>query len=56
MQLVTVKATIKFQIYMLEDDVNLTDAINEIDYNLEDTTGEIDILDTELIDFEICEN
>ena len=52
MNKITVELKIKLLIHA-DSDSNLTDIINELEIDISDTTGEAEIIDTEVLDFEI---
>jgi hypothetical protein len=37
----------------VDEGVDIAEVVNELDYQISDTTTEADILDTEIIDYEI---
>lgn len=50
------KVTLKLQmrvVMSVDEGVEIADIVNELDYQLSDTTTAADILDTEIIDYEI---
>lgn len=52
MKKITVELKLRILIHA-DEDSNLTDLINELEIDVQDTTGEADIIDTEVLDFEI---
>ena len=50
------KVTLKLQmrvVMSVDEGVEISEVVNELDYQLTDTTTAADILDTEIIDYEI---
>ena len=50
------KVTIKLEMHvvmLVNEGIGISDVVNELDYHINDTTTEADILDTEIADFEI---
>lgn len=50
------KVTIKLEIRIVmsvDEGVDISEVVNELDYQINDTTTTADILDTEITDFEI---
>ena len=50
------KVTIKLQMCVamsVDEGIKISEVVNELDYQLNDTTTAADILDTEIIDYEI---
>ena len=50
------KVTIKLQrrvVMSVDEGIEISEVVNELDYQLNDTTTAADILDTEIIDYEI---
>ena len=55
MRKVTVK--LEMQLTMLVDEgVEISQVVNELDYNVSDTTTAADILDTEITDYEVIDS
>jgi len=55
MRKVTVK--LDMQLVMLVDEgIEISQVINELDYNVSDTTTAADILDTEITDYEVVDS
>lgn len=55
MRKVIVALTIKM-IVTLDDDISVSQVINELDYNFSDTTTKADVVDTEIIDYQITDS
>ena len=55
MKKVTVEIKIK-ALLSVNENTDIADVINELDYELNDTTTEADIIDTEIVDFEIIDS
>lgn len=50
------KVTLKLQmrvVMSVDEGVDIAEVVNELDYQISDTTTAADILDTEIIDYEI---
>ena len=50
------KVTLKLQmrvVMLVDEGIEMADVVNELDYQISDTTTAADILDTEIIDYEI---
>ena len=50
------KVTVKLEtriVMSVDEGVEISDVINELDYQINDTTTAADILDTEIINFEV---
>ena len=52
---VYVNLTVKL-IMVVDEGVEVSDVVNELDYNFSDTTGSADIEDTSIEDFEITDS
>ncbi len=52
---VTVKVEIKLTM-TVDESVDISDVINDMDYNFSDTTTQATIEDTEIIDYEITDS
>lgn len=52
MRKVTVKLEMRI-VMSVDEGVEISEVVNELDYQINDTTTAADILDTELIDFEV---
>ena len=52
MRKVTVKLEMRL-VMSVDEDVKISDVVNELDYQINDTTTAADILDTEITDFEV---
>ena len=53
------KVTIKLQIrivMLVDEGIEISQVVNELDYNLNDTTATADILDTEITDYEVVDS
>ena len=50
------KVTVKLEmnvVMSVDEGVEISDVVNELDYQINDTTTSADILDTEITDFEV---
>ena len=50
------KVTIKLEMHvvmLVNEGIGISDVVNELDYHINDTTTEADILDTEITDYEV---
>lgn len=50
------KAIVKLEMHVVmfvDDDVEISEIVDELDYNISDTTTKADIVDTSIIDYEI---
>ena len=50
------KVTVKLEmnvVMSVDEGVEISDVVNELDYQINDTTTSVDILDTEITDFEV---
>ena len=52
MRKVTVKLEMRI-VMSVDEGVEISDVVNELDYQINDTTTAADILDTEITDFEV---
>jgi len=52
MRKVTVKLEMRL-VMSVDEGVEISDVVNELDYQINDTTTAADILDTEITDFEV---
>ncbi len=53
------KVTIKLEmriVMSVDEGVEVSEVVNELDYNVNDTTTAADILDTEITDFDIVDS
>ena len=53
------KVTIKLEmriVMSINEDVEISEVINELDYQVNDTTTHADILDTEITDYEVVDS
>ncbi len=53
------KVTIKLEmriVMSVDEGVEISDIVNELDYQINDTTTAADILDTEITDFEVVDS
>jgi len=53
------KVTIKLEMRMLmsvNEDIEIAEVIDELDYRFNDTTTVADVLDTEIIDYEVIDS
>jgi len=53
------KVTIKLQmrvVMSVDEGIEISQVVNELDYQIKDTTTTADILDTEITDFEILDS
>ena len=55
MKKITVNLQVKLLLYTNED-VDLKDVVNELDYNFSDTTGTANIVDTEIEEFKVIDS
>ena len=55
MRKVTVKLGMRL-VMMADEGVEISDVVNELDYEVEDTTTAADILDTEITGYEIVDS
>lgn len=52
-----VEVELKVKVSMIVDeDVEISAVINELDYNFSDTTTQATIIDTEILDFEVTDS
>ena len=52
MRKVTVKLEVRL-VMSVDEGVEISDVVNKLDYQINDTTTTADILDTEIIDYEV---
>jgi hypothetical protein len=52
MSKVTVEVKVKL-LLNVSDNENLADIVNELEYDFSDTTGKADVVDTEILDWEV---
>jgi len=53
------KVTVKLEmnvVMSVDEGVEVSEVVNELDYNVNDTTTAADILDTEITDFEVVDS
>jgi hypothetical protein len=53
------KVTIKLEVnvvMLVNEGIEISEVVNELDYNVNDTTTAADILDTEIIDYEVIDS
>ena len=53
------KVTVKLEtriVMSVDEGVEISDVVNELDYQINDTTTAADILDTEITDFEVVDS
>jgi hypothetical protein len=55
MRKVTVKLEMKV-VMLVDEGVEISEVINELDYQINDTTTAADILDTEITDYEVIDS
>ena len=55
MRKVTVKLEMRL-VMMVDESVEISDVVNELDYQVEDTTTAADILDTEITGYEVVDS
>ena len=55
MKKVTVELKVKLFVNVNEN-TNIEDVINELEYDFQDTTTEADVIDTEILDFEVIDS
>jgi hypothetical protein len=55
MRKVTVKLEMKV-VMLVDESVDISEVVNELDYQVNDTTTAADILDTEIIDYEVMDS
>jgi hypothetical protein len=55
MRKVTVKLEMKV-VMLVDEGVEISEVVNELDYKVNDTTTAADILDTEIIDYEVIDS
>lgn len=55
MRKVTLKLEMKI-VMAVDEGIEISEVINELDYQVEDTTTAADILDTEIIDYEVIDS
>ena len=55
MRKVTVKLEMRL-VMLVDEGVEISDVVNELDYNVEDTTTAADILDTEITGCEVVDS
>jgi len=52
-----IHVTVKVDLFIkADDDADLQEVINEMEYNFTDTTGEADIEDTEVLSYEVTDS
>jgi hypothetical protein len=55
MRKVTVKLEMR-RVMLVDEGVEISQAVNELDHNVSDTTTAADILDTEITDYEVVDS
>jgi hypothetical protein len=53
------KVTVKLEMHvvmLVDEGVEISDVVNELDYDINDTTTTADILDTEIIGYEVVDS
>ncbi|KKL46389.1 hypothetical protein LCGC14_2346020, partial [marine sediment metagenome] len=55
MRKVTVKLEMRV-VMSVDEGVEISDVVNELDYQINDTTSTADILDTEITDYEVIDS
>jgi len=55
MKKVTVELKVKLFVNVNEN-TNIEDVINELEYDFQDTTTEADVIDTEILDFDVIDS
>lgn len=55
MRKVTVELEMRV-VMSVDEGVEISDVVNELDYQINDTTSTVDILDTEITDYEVIDS
>jgi len=55
MRKVTIKLGVNV-VMLVDEGIEISEVVNELDYNVNDTTAAADILDTEIIDYEVIDS
>jgi len=56
MRKVTVKLEMRLVMMLVDEGVEISDVMNELDYEVKDTTTAADILDTEITGYEVVDS
>ena len=55
MRKVTLKLDVRV-VFLVDEGIEISDVVNELDYDVINTATEADVLDTEIIDYEVIDS